>query len=129
MSCQNCGERHFDAVYFLFFGRGEISVICQDVRLLKEKFDERVPLSKSVSSSQTTCILASSGSSMKSVASLVAEQDLTSETLEKMSPAPSVDVESLKSRGDEKNGDFWRQLSDDGWDLFENETELNGKAL
>lgn len=129
MSCQNCGERHFDAVYFLFFGRGEISVICQDVRLLKEKFDERVPLSKSVSSSQTTCILASSGSSLKSVASLVAEQDLTSETLEKMSPAPAVDVESLKSRGDEKIGDFWRQLSDDGWDLFENETELNGKAL
>ncbi|KAK9201695.1 hypothetical protein WN944_016901 [Citrus x changshan-huyou] len=109
--------------------QGEISVICQDVRLLKEKFDERVPLSKSVSSSQTTCILASSGSSLKSVASLVAEQDLTSETLEKMSPAPAVDVESLKSRGDEKNGDFWRQLSDDGWDLFENETELNGKAL
>ncbi|KDO68793.1 hypothetical protein CISIN_1g004517mg [Citrus sinensis] len=109
--------------------QGEISVICQDVRLLKEKFDERVPLSKSVSSSQTTCILASSGSSMKSVASLVAEQDLTSETLEKMSPAPAVDVESLKSRGDEKIGDFWRQLSDDGWDLFENETELNGKAL
>ncbi|KAL9430890.1 hypothetical protein AB3S75_026145 [Citrus x aurantiifolia] len=109
--------------------QGEISVICQDVRLLKEKFDERVPLSKSVSSSQTTCILASSGSSLKSVASLVAEQDLTSETLEKMSPAPAVDVESLKSRGDEKIGDFWRQLSDDGWDLFENETELNGKAL
>lgn len=116
-------------VVCLSFGRGEISVICQDVRLLKEKFDERVPLSKSVSSSQTTCILASSGSSMKSMASLVAEQDLTSETLEKMSPAAAVDAESPKSGGDEKIGDDWRQLSDDGWDLFENETELNGKNL
>ncbi|KAJ6401167.1 hypothetical protein OIU84_016558, partial [Salix udensis] len=60
--------------------QGEISVICQDVRLLKEKFDERVPLSKSVSSSQTSCILASSGTSVKSLASdLGAEIGETSE--------------------------------------------------
>ncbi|KAH6799674.1 hypothetical protein C2S51_036158 [Perilla frutescens var. frutescens] len=51
--------------------QGEISVICQDVRLLKEKFDEHIPLSKSLSSSQTSFILASSGSSSKS---LISEQ-------------------------------------------------------
>ncbi|KAM7253968.1 hypothetical protein ACFE04_031650 [Oxalis oulophora] len=48
--------------------QGEISVICQDVRLLKENFDKRVPFSKSISSSQTSCKLASSGS-LKSIAS------------------------------------------------------------
>lgn len=39
------------------------------MRLLKEKFDDRVPLSKSVCSSQTSCILATSGSSVKGMAS------------------------------------------------------------
>nr|GEU86222.1 hypothetical protein [Tanacetum cinerariifolium] len=41
--------------------QGEISVKCQDVLLLKEKFDKRIPLSRSLSSSQTSSILASSG--------------------------------------------------------------------
>ncbi|KAL5068237.1 hypothetical protein RYX36_019124 [Vicia faba] len=49
--------------------QGEISVICQDIRLLKEKFDANLPLSQSFSSSQTSCILASSGSSHKTIAS------------------------------------------------------------
>ncbi|KAJ6343555.1 hypothetical protein OIU76_005322 [Salix suchowensis] len=67
--------------------QGEISVICQDVRLLKEKFDERVPLSKSVSSSQTSCILASSGTSVKSLASdLGAEIGETSELPKRAGP-------------------------------------------
>ncbi|CAM9000380.1 unnamed protein product [Rhodiola kirilowii] len=51
--------------------QGEISVICQDVKSLKCKFDERVPLSESVSSGQTTCILASSSSSKRSISSQV----------------------------------------------------------
>ncbi|XP_031250589.1 uncharacterized protein LOC116108480, partial [Pistacia vera] len=107
--------------------QGEISVICQDVRLLKEKFDERVPLSKSVSSSQTTCILASSGSSSKSIASLAAEQALMSETtLED----PSVDVQSSKSSlQDEPTGADRKELLDDGWDFFDKESELYGKTL
>ncbi|CAH9111533.1 unnamed protein product [Cuscuta epithymum] len=55
--------------------QGEISVICQDIRLLKEKFDNGVPLSKSFSSSQTSCILASStNSSSRSVALEPADQ-------------------------------------------------------
>ena len=53
-------------MFLCLFCRGEVSVICQDVSLLKEKFDKRLPLSMSVSSSQTSCKLASSGSSVSS---------------------------------------------------------------
>ncbi|KAF5455076.1 hypothetical protein F2P56_024689 [Juglans regia] len=98
--------------------QGEISVICQDVRLLKEKFDDRVPLSKSVSSSQTSCILAtsgasvkgmtsdllprcslaSSGSSMKSIASdLVPDRSLASSTSSLKSVPPFLDPEEKLS--------------------------------
>ncbi|KAK3193861.1 hypothetical protein Dsin_025171 [Dipteronia sinensis] len=108
--------------------QGEISVICQDVRLLKEKFDERVPLSQSVSSSQTTCILASSGSSLKSIASLVAEQVLASETPEE-SPTPVL-VQSPKSRHEDvTSGADRRELMDDGWEIFDNDTELYSSAM
>ncbi|KAJ6973079.1 hypothetical protein NC653_033424 [Populus alba x Populus x berolinensis] len=90
--------------------QGEISVICQDVRLLKERFDERVPLSKSVSSSQTSCILASSGSSIKSMASnLAAETDETSELPKEPILACSV----------ERDFSNEKQLLDDGWDFVE----------
>ncbi|XP_031263787.1 uncharacterized protein LOC116122020 [Pistacia vera] len=107
--------------------QGEISVICQDVGLLKEKFDERVPLSKSVSSSQTTCILASSGSSSKSIGSLAAEQALMSETTPE---DPSIDVQSSKSSlEDEPTGADRKELLDDGWDFFDKESELYGKTL
>ncbi|KAL3626106.1 hypothetical protein CASFOL_029655 [Castilleja foliolosa] len=46
--------------------QGEIAVICKDVRLLKESFDDNIPYSKSLSSSQTSCILASSSSTSSS---------------------------------------------------------------
>ncbi|KAK1558521.1 hypothetical protein Q3G72_003316 [Acer saccharum] len=109
--------------------QGEISVICQDVRLLKEKFDECVPLSLSVSSSQTTCLLASSGSSMKSIASLVAEQVLASETPEEESPTP-IRVQSPKSTlEDVTSGAERRKLMDDGWEIFDNDTELYSSAM
>ncbi|KAJ6343556.1 hypothetical protein OIU76_005322 [Salix suchowensis] len=71
--------------------QGEISVICQDVRLLKEKFDERVPLSKSVSSSQTSCILASSADDVQS---------------------PELHHESVERASSDK-----KQLLDDEWDF------------
>ncbi|XP_050237678.1 uncharacterized protein LOC126687241 isoform X2 [Mercurialis annua] len=78
--------------------QGEISVICQDVRLLKGKFDERVPLSMSISSSQTSCILASSGSSLKSIASdLVSDPREASNSPKERSPASSIYDQSLKS--------------------------------
>ncbi|KAK4766035.1 hypothetical protein SAY87_007677 [Trapa incisa] len=44
--------------------QGEIAVICQDVKLLKERFDSGVSLSKSISFGQTSCILASSSSTL-----------------------------------------------------------------
>lgn len=107
----------------LFFGRGEISVICQDVRLLKERFDERVPLSKSVSSSQTSCILASSSSSLKSVASVqVLEQCKSSGSSKQSTPAASIDGQSPKSSPlDKRSGADRKALLDDGWELFDNE--------
>ncbi|KAM1343982.1 hypothetical protein PS2_008028 [Malus domestica] len=107
--------------------QGEISVICQDVRLLKEKFDERVPLSESVSSSQTSCILASSGSSMKSVAfDLVPERLELPKSPEKASPAPSVDGLSPKSILErERTKADQKELIDGGWDVvFDEELDV-----
>ncbi|XP_009347708.2 uncharacterized protein LOC103939346 [Pyrus x bretschneideri] len=106
--------------------QGEISVICQDVRLLKEKFDERVPLSQSVSSSQTSCILASSGSSMKSVAlDLVSERLELLKSPEKVSPAPSVDGLSPKSILEQERSKADRkELMDDGWDVFDKDFDV-----
>ncbi|KAI8522855.1 hypothetical protein RHMOL_Rhmol13G0029200 [Rhododendron molle] len=100
--------------------QGEISVICQDVKLLKENFDERVPLSKSLSSSQTTCILASSSSSLKSMSpDLVPELAKSSETAKKTSPSPSVDYH-LSSGGEESDREDRKALTDDGWEFFDN---------
>lgn len=97
-------------------------MICKDVMLLKEKFDERVPLSKSVSSSQTSCILASSSSSVKSIASAGGpdQEDPSSETLKKaISRTSTVDIPF-----DDKAIDVEKFLLDEGWDLFENEVDL-----
>ncbi|XVF32621.1 hypothetical protein REPUB_Repub17cG0098000 [Reevesia pubescens] len=106
--------------------QGEISVICEDVRLLKEKFDERIPLSKSISSSQTSCILASSGSSLKSMVSdLGPEQGETAKTLEKSSPTPSADGQSPKGRlSEERYKADGKELSDDGWEIFDRDAEF-----
>ncbi|XP_043714954.1 uncharacterized protein LOC122663339 [Telopea speciosissima] len=104
---------------------GEIAVICQDVKLLKEKFDECVPISKSLSSSQTSCILASSSSSIKSLAAdRVPERVEASEALEKLSPAPSF-VGQVKSNFEEKTvaGDNKVPL-DDGWEFFDEDDDL-----
>ncbi|KAJ8898706.1 hypothetical protein K2173_004740 [Erythroxylum novogranatense] len=103
--------------------QGEISVICQDVRLLKEKFDERVPLSKSISSSQTSCILASSGSSHRSMSRsrVTAPIVETSERPEEANPASSVDGESPHFRFDEDNANaiVKDSLDEEGWEIFE----------
>jgi hypothetical protein len=102
--------------------QGEISVICQDVRLLKENFDNRVPLIKSISSSQTSCILASSSSSLKSIASDLEKSVSPKEgspaaslygQLQKSSESPKNKFEDETSKADHK------ELLDDGWDLFE----------
>lgn len=99
--------------------QGEISVICQDVRLLKEKFDDHVPLCKSLCSSQTSCILASSSSSSKS---MVPEQvpdpaDLV-HAPEKMDTVSCH--EELKVSEDVKSVIHNTDLLDDGWEIFDN---------
>ncbi|KAI3869017.1 hypothetical protein MKW98_021830 [Papaver atlanticum] len=119
--------------------QGEIAVICKDVKLLKEKFDECVPFSKSVSSSQTSCILASSGSFSKSlVADWVPEHDLSSETPKKITPASSISSASLVSsvcedhplmtttgpENEDTKFDGKKSLSDDDWDMFEDVTPV-----
>jgi hypothetical protein len=97
--------------------QGEISVICQDIRHLKEKFDNRVPLSQSISSSQTSCKLASSVSSMKSLL-----QEKPSEPSYE-TPEASENGESPKASVNEGK-DERKELLEDGWDIFDKETEL-----
>ncbi|XAR61228.1 hypothetical protein NMG60_11034873 [Bertholletia excelsa] len=101
--------------------QGEISVICQDVKLLKEKFDERVPLSKSLSSSGTSCILASSSSSLKSMSpDQVPEQADLSDMPDRMKPSPPADNGFFL--GAERVGAGSKKtLVEDGWELFDNQ--------
>lgn len=101
--------------------QGEIAVICQDVRLLKENFDERVPYSKSLSSSQTSCRLASSTSSSKSLVLLQTEQEQGSDGADS-SENPKRDLvccfdEQLS--GDEATRDDNKALVEEGWEIFD----------
>ncbi|KAE9618448.1 hypothetical protein Lalb_Chr02g0142861 [Lupinus albus] len=121
-----------DFYFFLFFSAvtgvsdgpwadWEISVICQDIRLLKEKFDANIPLSKSFTSSQTSCILASSGLSQKAVASSVGSEHSDSSAILKISPAASVaSLSSESGHGEERTkANDQKALLDDGWHIFE----------
>ncbi|KAL0730553.1 hypothetical protein Bca4012_026646 [Brassica carinata] len=98
--------------------QGEISVICQDIRILKEKFDNRVPLSQSITSSQTSCKLASSGGSSMKSSLLEKPLELSYET-----PEASSSNKSLKASVEEGK-DERKELLEDGWDIFDKETEL-----
>ncbi|EYU46612.1 hypothetical protein MIMGU_mgv1a004797mg [Erythranthe guttata] len=98
--------------------QGEIAVICQDVRLLKEKFDARVPFSQSISSNQTSFILASSSSSSKilipdqeeSVPVAVVDNYLETEH---KNDHEQVNEQEESARFDRK------ALVDDGWEIFD----------
>lgn len=108
--------------------QGEISVICQDVGLLKEKFDKRLPLSMSVSSSQTSCKLASSSSSQKSMASgLVSEERESPKSPEKGSPVSPTSDRSIAEEDKKVESDD-RELLEDGWDIFDKDAELDVEA-
>lgn len=99
--------------------QGEIFVICQDVKSLKEKFDNRVALNKSFSIEQTSFRLASSTSSVKSIASDPPIANLVEfpETPVRNSPAPSIENQTPRSNLGE---DFvHKELLDDDWELFE----------
>ncbi|XP_047962388.1 uncharacterized protein LOC125207191 [Salvia hispanica] len=100
--------------------QGEISVICQDVRMLKETFDEDIPFSKSLSSSQTSCILASSASSSKS---LIREQvdllpDEGTESLDTRDKKGTASCSTESSSQDEAAGNDDKALSDDEWEML-----------
>ncbi|XP_042053600.1 uncharacterized protein LOC121798590 [Salvia splendens] len=100
--------------------QGEISVICQDVRMLKESFDGDIPFSKSLSSSQTSCILASSASSSKS---LIREQvdslaDEGADSLDTRDKKGTVSCSIESSSQDEAAGNDDKALSDDEWEML-----------
>lgn len=97
--------------------RGEISVICQDIRHLKENFDNRVPLSQSISSSQTSCKLASSVSSMRS---LVLEKPFEASYEAPEASGNNKSPKTSVNEGKDKHKELW----EDGWDIFDKETEL-----
>ncbi|CAN4091584.1 unnamed protein product [Withania somnifera] len=99
--------------------QGEICVVCQDVRLLKEKFDDRVPLSKSFCSSQTSCIFASSSLSSKSMV-----PDQVPDPADLLHAPEKMDAvschEEHKVSEDVKSVIHNRDLLDDGWEIFDN---------
>lgn len=126
--------------------QGEMSIKCQDVKLLKEKFDKRNLLS----CSQTSSILASSSSSFRSTV-MPSEPDLETYGtpkksaelgdsygfLEKSSTSKSGLAQSPKSpiktqysvddsfpSGEEKHRDDRKALLDDGWELFDKGDDL-----
>lgn len=97
-------------------------MICEDVRLLKENFDKRIPLSMSVSSSQTTCKLASSASSLKSITS-----DKAPEEPESLCKSPVEGTSSVSSVGKLSTEEDLVKRDDkvieDEWEIFDKEEE------
>lgn len=121
--------------------QGEISVICQDVKSMKTKFDQGVPLSKSLSSSQTTSVSTFSSSSVLDASfeklpetvvvpsPTFSSSSLLGASFEKL-PEPEVVASprngkaSLNSTDDEllyRNEILGTgiELVDDGWELFD----------
>ncbi|CAK9175838.1 unnamed protein product [Ilex paraguariensis] len=111
---KNCKLREF------LMDRGCVVDMLQgEMKLLKEKFDKLVPLGKSLSSAQASCILASSGSSLKNMApDQVPEQDDETETENKTSPTPLIHEKLVY--GEETARDDHKALVEDGWEFFDN---------
>jgi len=107
------------------FCRGEISVICQDVKSLKENFDNRTSPGKSPLLRQTSSVLACSNSSVKNVALDPGTGQL--ELLElptKTSRAPSVGSQTPRSSvGEQQAAEAGatprKELLDEDWELFD----------
>lgn len=93
--------------------RGEISVICQDVTALKSKFDQGIPLSKSLSSSQTSSISTSSsssvvGASFEKVPEVVVSPDNKKESLSDSNDDQLFHRDEVPSAGKKiVEGDEW----------------------
>lgn len=96
--------------------QGEISVICQDVKSMKTKFDQGVPLSKSLSSSQTTSVSTfSSSSGLGASFEKLPEPEVVASLKDGKTALNSTDDELLY--GNEILG-TGMELVDDGWELF-----------
>lgn len=91
------------------------------MRLLKEKFDERVPFSKSLSSSQTSCRLASSTSSSRSLVLLQTEQEQGSDGADSLENPKRDLVHCFDKQlsGDEATRDDSKALVEEGWEIFD----------
>lgn len=103
---------------FYLFCRGEISVVCQDIKLIKEKFDQHVPLSKLLSSSYTLASLTSSSSSIPSTA-----PQQMSELVHALDSIKALDrsiADDQISYGEEVPS-HQKELIDDGWEFFNKE--------
>ncbi|KAI4295216.1 hypothetical protein MLD38_040534 [Melastoma candidum] len=97
--------------------QGEISVICQDVRLLKEKFDAQVPLSQSVSSSQTSRRSLSNSPNINDDEAL----EIPEKSNERMFfGGLSSNAVLEEDRPSTDTGKIW------DWEFFDKDTELSG---
>ncbi|RIA04111.1 hypothetical protein BRARA_K01691 [Brassica rapa] len=100
--------------------QGEISVICQDVKLLKEKFDNRVSIPKKAATSSLT---SSCGSSVRSLVLETLAEPLNG-MLETSSSNNKIPEEEEASSTMNKLKNDCRELLEDGWDIFDKEIEL-----
>lgn len=103
--------------------QGEIAVICQDVKLLKERFDQHVPLGKSLFSSQTSFMLASLASSWKSLAPDQVETVAVGNG-DQLEPENNRDHEFVPEEDEAAREGCKALLADDGWELFDS-SEVN----
>ncbi|WZZ19917.1 uncharacterized protein LOC106423059 isoform X1 [Brassica napus] len=100
--------------------QGEISVICQDVKLLKEKFDNGVSIPKKAATSSLT---SSCGSSMRSLVLETPAEPLNVMLETSSSKNKSPEEEEASSTMNKLKNDY-RELLEDGWDIFDKEIEL-----
>ncbi|WZZ56384.1 hypothetical protein YC2023_056491 [Brassica napus] len=101
--------------------QGEISVICQDVKLLKEKFDNRVSIPKKAGTSSLT---SSCGSSiMRSLVLETPAEPLNGMLETSSSKNKSPEEEEASSTMNKLKNDC-RELLEDGWDIFDKDIEL-----
>lgn len=83
---------------------------------MKEKFDQRLPLSKSLALSQTTCVLATSSMSLTSTTAEQIPELADSPETQKAIPTPSSDDQL--SCGEDAHH---KELTEDGWEFFDNQ--------
>ncbi|XP_051143210.1 uncharacterized protein LOC127259710 [Andrographis paniculata] len=95
--------------------QGEIGVVCQDVRLLKEKLDDHIHFSKSVSNSVSSGKLAYSLSSL--------EVEAVSDSLEATATTTTTKAKERHPSDEQQSDDDGKAVLEGGWDLCENEND------